>query len=101
MIVIDKPVAYIIGGRRRRSAHMVSTLPFKEGRDELLDFGVRIGMKPTWLQKPYTIYEHFDVMGKRIEVALAAGAKPVRSRNIIEIAYEKRRRGNRRVRRNG
>jgi hypothetical protein len=42
--------------------------------DELLAMAKTIGMKPSWIQKPGTWQEHFDVTLSKRKLAIAAGA---------------------------
>lgn len=94
MIWIDKPKQYQVNGLMRnqpfRSAHMVSDLLGESGTSELIAFGKLIGIKPAWLQKPGTCYEHFDVMNTRYCAALAAGARQMDSYKCVSIFRTKR-----------
>lgn len=85
------PVSYVRFGRHCRSTHLISTVPGKPGRVELLAFAKRLGLRQQWLQRIGTEFEHFDVMGgKRIAGAAALGAKEVDRHRLIEIVRAKR-----------
>lgn len=50
--------------------------------EELLAMADKIGVARKWLQRPGSVYEHFDISkGKRAE-AIAAGAIEVTSRDL-------------------
>lgn len=74
MIVMDSPRYAVFRGTNITTAHCLSTLPGKEGTNELLTFGASIGMRATWLQYPGTYREHFDLMGWKCRAAIKAGA---------------------------
>lgn len=69
---------------------MVSTIPGLPGRVELLGFARALGLRPEWLQKLGSEFEHFDVLGKKIDDALAAGARKVDRRALMEVVWAKR-----------
>lgn len=71
---MDAPCHRLMNGRPVRCAHLISTLAGRWGREELLAFGARIGLRESWLQDRGTAWEHFDLLGKRIEAARDAGA---------------------------
>lgn len=73
-IVMDAPRKTQLNGREVLTAHLISTLTGAEGTAELLDFGKRIGLSPTWLQHRGTPKEHFDLIGGRCQTAMNAGA---------------------------
>lgn len=54
---------------------------FADTREELDEMAVRIGMRLSWIQKPGTPREHYDVTKTRREAAIKAGAVvlPIRS----------------------
>ena len=54
---------------------------FADTREELDEMAVRIGMRLSWIQKPGTPREHYDVTKSRREAAIKAGAVvlPIRS----------------------
>lgn len=74
MIVMDTPRTAVFRGKKIRTAHIMSTLHHAEGTRELVDFCVRLGMKPAWLQHAGAHSEHFDLMGRRCDDAQRAGA---------------------------
>lgn len=52
-------------------------------REELLSMTTRIGVAHRWIQFPGTPKEHFDICASKRALALAAGAIPVSSREIV------------------
>lgn len=70
---------------------MISSLPGPLGTRELLDFAVRIGLRPSWLQHPGTYREHFDLVQSRYRRALALGARLVTIEELVEVELAKRR----------
>lgn len=85
------PVSYVRFGRHCRSTHLISTIPGKPGRVELLAFAKKLGLRQQWLQRIGSEFEHFDVMGgKRIAAAFAIVAKEVDRHRLIEIVRAKR-----------
>lgn len=76
MIVVDplKQWPHGLGPRMGPSAHLCSTVPGEAGTEELVAFALRIGMRRSWLQRPGTEHEHFDVFGARRARAVKAGA---------------------------
>lgn len=84
------PVTYIRNGRRCRSTHLISTVPGKPGRVELLAFAKRLGLRQEWLQRIGSEFEHFDVMGwERADKAKSFGAKEVDRHRLVEIVRTK------------
>ncbi len=71
-------------------AHLVSDLHGDEGTRELIAFGARLGMKERWLQSRGTYREHFDLFGKHVEEARAAGAVELGRREFVGILRAKR-----------
>jgi hypothetical protein len=90
VIILDAPASYIYRGRPARASHLISTLGGQAGRDELLAFGARIGLRARWLQRRFSAYEHFDLMGRQIDRARAAGATLVERKRLIYYVREKR-----------
>lgn len=90
MIIIGAPVSFLRKGRPCRSTHMISTIAGRLGRAELIAFAVKIGLRAYWLQKVNSEYEHFDVMGGRIDRAKVAGARQVDRRRFMEFVASKR-----------
>jgi len=74
MLVMDEPRRAMFRGRIIRTAHLVSDLPGAEGTAELLAFGRRLDLRPSWLQHAGTPREHFDLMGGRCDLAMTMGA---------------------------
>ncbi len=83
MIITDAPVDY--HGKFKGCSHMISDLVGQAGRDELMAFARRIGMRPEWLQKPGTKHEHFDIFGERRNRALRAGCVEVDRKRMVEV----------------
>lgn len=69
---------------------MVSTVPGLPGRVELLRFSKVIGLRQQWLQRIGSEFEHFDVLGRKIDEALRAGAKKVDRRALMDVVWAKR-----------
>lgn len=85
------PVFFVRDGRRSCSTHLLSTIPGKPGRVELLTFGKRLGLRQEWLQRIGSEFEHFDAIGwKRITTAKTLCAKEVDRRRLVEIVRMKR-----------
>lgn len=60
---------------------------------ELIEFALSIGLKPAWIQRPGTPYEHFDLTVSKRKLALAKGAvfRPVKDWiRLARIASENR-----------
>lgn len=96
MIVMPTPALFVLKGRPTKATQLVSTTAGIRGRRELLEFGKRIGFKPTWLKRIGTQFEHFDVRGCKIESALKEGAKKVDGFRFVELLDDKRRSARRR-----
>jgi hypothetical protein len=76
MIVVDPPVFVKPNGRKRYS-HLAGPLT------ELHEFAVRIGVKPHFFHRSAT-YPHYDITEAQVPAAIAAGAKQVSSRELVE-----------------
>lgn len=65
---------------------------FADTREELDEMAVRIGMRRSWIQKPGTPREHYDVTKTRREAAIKAGAVvlPIRSPEWREFFLRKK-----------
>lgn len=50
--------------------------------EELLKMADIIGVQRKWIQKQGTVYEHFDIAKSKRDLAIAAGAKEVDSREL-------------------
>lgn len=91
MIIYDKPTVWkrSIGP----SSHLMSDLENSDAaRKELLDFGLAIGLKSSWLQKRSVPWHtHFDIWGWKLTAARAAGATEVDRYTLHEIITNKRR----------
>ena len=72
MIVIDRPVWW---WRGRRWAHLASDTAF----DELHDFAARLGLRREWFQG-----DHYDLPEHRWDEAVALGATPIDSRELVQ-----------------
>ena len=58
-------------------------------REELLIAARKIGLNPSWIQKPGTPYEHFDIMGKNIPKALEIATR-IDDREVVSLIRRKR-----------
>ena len=90
MIVVDPVANYIRRGRPIRAAHLLSDLTGYLATKELMGFAIRIGLKAGWMQADNSEHEHFDLFGKKIDEAVAAGAVKVDRHRLVEIIREKR-----------
>ena len=72
-VYIDPP---IWPGHGQLWSHMISDRSYQE----LHDFAVRIGIPRRGFER-----DHYDVIAERYAVALAAGARPVSSREIVAL----------------
>lgn len=54
---------------RMRMCHMIA-----DSTGELLVMAERLGLRPEWIQKAGTAYEHFDVCMSKRSVAIGLGA---------------------------
>jgi len=88
MILVDKPQLW--PGKRKPWAHLISDLPGKVGREELVRFAVRCGLRRDYLQHRGTSREHFDVTGIVYEKAVALGAKKIGRTEFVEAMRFKR-----------
>jgi len=70
-VLIDPPD---VASRGRLWCHLVSDTSF----EELHAFAASVGIPPQGFDD-----DHYDVPGERYEAMLAAGAKPVRSRDLV------------------
>ena len=76
MIVVDPPVFLKPNGKKRYS-HLAGEL------NELHAFAASIGVKPHFFHKK-SKYPHYDITEQQVQTAIAAGAKPVSSRELVE-----------------
>lgn len=88
MILLDRPRDW--GWAYGASAHLISSLPGKAGSAELAAFAEQVGLRPQWLQRAGTEYEHFDLTQTRCQRALRCGARLVTSRELIAVIRVKR-----------
>lgn len=65
--------------RGMKMNHMIA-----DTRQELMAMADRIGVQRRWIQYPGTAKEHFDICDTKRSAALAAGARPVTSRDIVK-----------------
>lgn len=61
-----------VGRIRARWSHLLA-----DTRQELDDFAARLGLRPEWIQKAGTVFEHYDVTDTVRGRALALGAKSI------------------------
>jgi hypothetical protein len=71
-------------------AHLLSDLNGKEGREELVSFGRRIGLRRR-IHRKGSYAEHYDIRKPEIELAKAAGARIITRRGLASILREKKR----------
>ncbi|MEO0966296.1 MAG: DUF4031 domain-containing protein [Planctomycetota bacterium] len=62
---------------RMRMCHMIA-----DSHVELVRMAERIGVATRWIQKPGTVYEHFDVCLAKRQLAIDAGAVAVSQREL-------------------
>ncbi len=60
--------------------HMIA-----DTREELLEFAINIGLKPSWRQKWDTHHFHFDISLSKRRQAIAKGAVAVTMRELGDI----------------
>ena len=87
---MSRTACYVKEDRPMRAAHLLSTMAGRDGREELLAFAKRIGLRTTWLQHRQTPHEHLDLIGSKIEAAKAAGARAISNHELAEILRDKR-----------
>ena len=75
MITLGPVAQFVKDGKPVRAATLHSTFAGREGREELIEFGVRLGLRTDWLKLTRTSNEHFAVQNARIEKAVALGAQ--------------------------
>jgi hypothetical protein len=71
-------------------AHLLSDLNGKEGREELVSFGRRIGLRRR-IHRKGSYAEHYDIRNPEIGLAKAAGARIITRRGLGSILREKKR----------
>ena len=71
-VLIDPPAWY---GHGRQWSHLASDTSY----EELHAFAARIGLPPRAFER-----DHYDVVAERYDAALAAGARPATSREIVQ-----------------
>lgn len=90
MIAVGPIANFMSRGVPVRSTHLLSDLTGNLGTKELMGFAIEIGLKAGWLQNGNTETEHFDLMGKKIDAAIKAGAVRVDRYRLVKIIQEKR-----------
>ena len=90
LIVITPQTHIVRKDRLVQSAYLLSTVPGRHGREELVDFAKGLSMPAQWLRQPRTVWEHFECVGGRIERAQTAGAIQVDSVRLQTIVHRKR-----------
>lgn len=58
--------------------------------DELLNFAKQLGLRPNWIQKKNTPYEHFDLSPSIREKAVTIGAIEISSKEMVKHCIRKR-----------
>jgi hypothetical protein len=76
----DRQAVRVGGRNNHRWAHMMA-----DTDDELHAMAARIGLKREWFQG-----DHYDLTPSRHKRAVAAGAKVVRTRDLVRIRVERR-----------
>ncbi|MFC5731578.1 MULTISPECIES: DUF4031 domain-containing protein [Nocardioides] len=72
-------------------SHLLSDLPGAEGQRELVAFAEGLGLDRAWLQNAGTPTEHFDVTEPTRQLALGAGAVPIKyGRAVAALTMAKR-----------
>jgi hypothetical protein len=69
-----------VGRCSARWSHLIA-----DTTEELLDFANILGLSPSWLQKPGTFREHFDVTDSMRLRALAHGAVPIAFQELTAV----------------
>lgn len=77
---VKTPVTF----RGKPSCHMVA-----DSREELVEFAVRIGLRPQWLQDEGKRTEHFDLTPRKRQLAVANGAVSINLSQLVEIMRRK------------
>lgn len=81
MVIIDKMNAPF---GRMTMCHMMA-----DTTEELLAMADKIGVQRKWIQEAGTPREHFDICLSKKRLALAAGAKEVGWREIVDLMKKK------------
>lgn len=87
---MEPPVTFLRDGKPVRAAVLLCTEAGRDGREELVAFGKRIGLRETWLKNRGTLFEHFELRGARIEEAAKAGAIRVDRKRLQAVMRKKR-----------
>ena len=64
-----------VGNIRGKWSHLLA-----DNHDELMEFAILLGLRPSWIQHPHSLLEHFDITKSKRREAIKAGA--------IAISYE-------------
>ena len=86
MIYIDQNFEAFFKDKTRTFRHLISDI----GTEELLEFGKKMGLKESWLQKRGKHDEHFDLFGIKIKLAIKNGAIEKSFREFVGILKIKR-----------
>jgi hypothetical protein len=70
-------------------AHLLSDLSGQEGREELVSFGRRIGLR-RMIHRKGSYAEHYDIRRPEIELAKATGARIISRRELGNMLREKK-----------
>jgi hypothetical protein len=76
-----------VQGLARSWSHLIADDP-----DELRAFARRLGLSQSWIQKPGTFREHFDVTAGIREKAISMGAVPISYFDLPRVTREIRER---------
>lgn len=71
--------------RRGFAAHMLA-----DTHDELMEMAGLIGLRPEWIQRAGTVYEHFDLSPSKRSLAIHHGARIAGPHEIVSIIANKR-----------
>jgi len=71
--------------RRMKMCHCVA-----DSTVELLEMMDRIGVQRNWIQRPGTVYEHFDICLTKRKLAVRAGAIEIDMHRLADIFRDKR-----------
>ena len=85
MYVDDMRVNARVLGRAARWSHLLA-----DTHEELEEFARRLGLRPAWIQRPGTVFEHYDVTDEKRRLAIRLGAHAIRLRDSAEIVDAKR-----------
>lgn len=77
---------------RARFGKMTMCHMIADSTAELLQMADWIGVQRKWIQKPGTIYEHFDICQSKRKLAVANGAAQLSMKQLGQILHARRQR---------